>query len=117
LRVDDDGFSSSQSYIHCNSSGRWYLRGRVWDTNGADPYDTVHAGSGTVSPDNGGVTIFYGTTMASNMGPVATIRDGAANPNFYWCEDLSNFTSFSLGWSQGGGVWSGKAFYWWSHRH
>ncbi|MET7334381.1 hypothetical protein [Nonomuraea sp. NPDC005650] len=113
----DDGAASTQSYIHCNSTGRWYLRGRVWDTNGADPYDTVHAGSGTVSPDNGGVTIFYGATMASNMGPVATIRDGAANPNFYWCLDLSNQSSFSFGWSQGGGVWSGKAFYWWSHRH
>jgi hypothetical protein len=113
----DDGFSSSQSYIHCNDSGRWYLRGRVWDTNTADPYDTVHAGSGTVPPDSGGVTIHYGPTMASNMGPVATIRDGAANPNFYWCEDLSSQTDFSFGWSKGGGVWSGKAFYWWSHRH
>ncbi|TMR97524.1 hypothetical protein [Nonomuraea basaltis] len=113
----DDGFSSSQSYIHCNSSGRWYLRGRVWDTNTADPYDTVHAGSGVVPPDTGGVTIHYGPTMASNMGPVSTVRDGAANPNFYWCLDLSNQTDFSFGWSSGGGVYSGKAFYWWSHRH
>ncbi|TMR91456.1 fibronectin type III domain-containing protein [Nonomuraea basaltis] len=113
----DDGFSSSQSYIHCNSSGRWYLRGRVWDTNTADPYDTIHAGSGTVPPDSGGVTINYGPSMASNMGPVAVVRDGAANPNFYWCLDLSNQSSFSFGWSQGGGVWSGKGFYWWSHRH
>ncbi|WP_164903622.1 hypothetical protein [Nonomuraea polychroma] len=55
--------------------------------------------------------------MASNMGPVCTIRDGAANPNFYWCEDLSNQSAFSTAWSQGGGVWSGKAVYWWSHRH
>ncbi|MEV0149674.1 MULTISPECIES: hypothetical protein [unclassified Nonomuraea] len=113
----DDGFSSSQSYIHCNSSGRWYLRGRVWDTNTADPYDTVHAGSGVVAPDSGGATIHYGPTMASNMGPVSVVRDGAANPNFYWCLDLSTQTDFSFAWSAGGGVWSGKAFYWWSHRH
>ncbi|MEV4892121.1 hypothetical protein AB0K48_22325 [Nonomuraea sp. NPDC055795] len=113
----DDGSSSSQSYIHCNSSGRWYLRGRVWDTNSADPYDTVHAGSGTVASGFVGVTIFYGTTMASNMGPVSVVRDGASNPNFYWALDMSSQSSFSIGWSQGGGVYSGKAFNWWSHRH
>ncbi|MEU4511790.1 hypothetical protein AB0G05_20040 [Nonomuraea wenchangensis] len=113
----DDGFSSTQSYIHCNSTGRWYLRGRVWDTNTADPYDTVHAGSGTVPSGNAGVTISYGPTMASNMGPVSVVRDGAANPNFYWALDASSQSSFSFGWSQGGGVYSGKAFYWWSHRH
>ncbi|MFF0770989.1 hypothetical protein ACFYUK_19040 [Nonomuraea wenchangensis] len=113
----DDGLSSTQSYIHCNSTGRWYLRGRVWDTNTADPYDTVHAGSGTVASGNAGVTISYGPTMASNMGPVSVVRDGAANPNFYWALDASSQSSFSFGWSQGGGVYSGKAFYWWSHRH
>lgn len=112
-----DGSASTETYIHNNGTGRFYLRGRVWDTNTADPYDAVHAGSGTVPPDSGGVTIHYGPTMASNMGPVATIRDGAANPNFYWCLDLSNQTDFSFGWSAGGGVWSGKGFYWWSHRH
>jgi hypothetical protein len=112
-----EGFSSTETYIHTNASGRFYLRGRVWDTNTADPYDAVHAGSGTVPPDTGGVTVHYGPSMASNMGPVAVVRDGAANPNFYWCLDLSNFTDFSFGWSSGGGVWSGKAFYWWSHRH
>jgi hypothetical protein len=111
------GISSTQTYIYTNSSGRFYLRGRVWDTNTADPYDAVHAGSGTVPPDSGGVTIHYGPTMASNMGPVAVVRDGASNPNFYWCEDLSTQTDFSFAWSQGGGVWSGKGFYWWSHRH
>ncbi|WP_336214369.1 hypothetical protein [Nonomuraea sp. LPB2021202275-12-8] len=109
--------ASTETYIYTNSSGRFYLRGRVWDTNTADPYDAVHAGSGTVAPDFTGVTIHYGPSMASNMGPVAVVRDGAANPNFYWCEDLSNQTDFSIGWSAGGGVWSGKAFYWWSHRH
>ncbi|GGO63223.1 fibronectin type III domain-containing protein [Nonomuraea cavernae] len=112
-----DGISSTETYIHTNSTGRFYLRGRVWDTNTADSYDAVHAGSGVVPPDTGGATVHYGPTMASNMGPVATVRDGAENPNFYWCLDLSNQTDFSFGWSAGGGVFSGKAFYWWSHRH
>ncbi|WP_214317033.1 hypothetical protein [Nonomuraea sediminis] len=112
-----DGFSGTETYIYTNSSGRFYLRGRVWDTNTADPYDAVHAGSGTVPPDSGGVTIHYGPTMASNMGPVAVVRDGAQRANFYWCLDLSTQTDFSFAWSAGGGVWSGKGFYWWSHRH
>ncbi|WP_433235557.1 hypothetical protein ACQPYK_25550 [Streptosporangium sp. CA-135522] len=112
-----DGFASTETYIYTNGTGRFYLRGRVWDTNTANSYDAVHAGSGTVPPDYGGVTINYGPSMASNMGPVAVVRDGATTANFYWCEDLSNQSSFSLAWSQGGGVWSGKGFYWWSHRH
>ncbi|MEV4806750.1 fibronectin type III domain-containing protein [Nonomuraea sp. NPDC049421] len=112
-----DGSPSTETYIYTNSTGRFYLRGRVWDTNTADPYDAVHAGSGTVPSGNGGVTIHYGPTMASNMGPVAVIRDGATTANFYWCEDLSNQTDFSFAWSEGGGVFSGKGFYWWSHRH
>ncbi|MFD8529403.1 hypothetical protein ACFV0L_18485 [Streptosporangium canum] len=112
-----DGFASTETYIYTNSSGRFYLRGRVWDTNTADPYDAVHAGSGTVPPDYGGVTIHFGPSMASNMGPVAVVRDGAVRANFYWCEDLSSQTDFSLAWSEGGGVYSGKGFYWWAHRH
>lgn len=111
------GAAANETYIHNDSSGRFYLRGRVWDLNTANSYDAVHAGS-VVGPSGAvGGTITYGPTMASTMGPVATVRDGAANPNFYWCLDLSNFTDFSFGWSAGGGVYSGKAMYWWAHRH
>ncbi|MFC7641428.1 hypothetical protein ACFQX6_10905 [Streptosporangium lutulentum] len=112
-----DGISSTETYIHNNATGRYYLQGRFWDTTTHSSYSAVHAGSGTVPSGYYGVTITYGPSMASNMGPVAVVRDGALTPNFNWCEDASTPTDFSLAWSDGGGVRSGKGFYWWSHRH
>ncbi len=113
----NDGSTSTETYIHTNATGRFYIRGRVWDMAQVESYDAVNAGSVTIPSGNSGATYTYGTTMASNMGPVSTVRDGASNANFNWCLDASSQTGFSLEWSQGGGVYSGKAIYWWAHRH
>ncbi|WP_343951700.1 hypothetical protein [Nonomuraea longicatena] len=111
------GSSYSEASILFDGAGKWTMKGRVWEFTTSSSYETICAGSGVVSSGYYGVTITYGPSMADNMGPVATVRDGAAAPNFYWCLDASSPSGFSFGWSTGGGVLSGKAFYFWAFRH
>lgn len=109
--------SANEQYFWFDGTGRTRHVGKWWDFTSLGPTAGIMAGSLVVSSGNSGVTISYGATMSGNMGPVASVRDGASNPNFYWCGTSSNQSSFIMSWSQGGGVWSGKAIYWWSHRH
>ncbi|MFC6080904.1 hypothetical protein [Sphaerisporangium aureirubrum] len=89
-----------------------------WDDFGSVPSNAgILCGSWTLASGFAGVHISYPTTMDSNMGPVGVIRDGAANPNFYWCLTASTNSGFDIDWSLGGGVFSGKAGYFWSFRH
>lgn len=111
------GSSSSEASILFDGAGKWTMKGRVWEFTTSSSYETICAGSGVVSSGYVGVTITYGPYMSGNMGPVAVVRDGATTPNFYWCLDASSPSGFSIGWSSGGGVYSGKAFYFWSFRH
>ncbi|MBB5081387.1 fibronectin type III domain-containing protein [Nonomuraea endophytica] len=111
------GSSSTEASILFDGAGKWTMKGRVWEFTTSSAYETICAGSGVVSSGYVGVTITYGPYMAGNMGPVAVVRDGATTPNFYWCLDASSPSGFSIGWSSGGGVYSGKAFYFWSFRH
>jgi hypothetical protein len=106
-----------EQYFWFDSSGRTRHVGKWWDFTALGSTAGIIAGSLVVSSGNSGVTISYGATMSGNMGPVSVVRDGAATPNFYWCLTASNQNSFTLSWSEGGGVYSGKAVYWWAHRH
>ncbi|MEU7855268.1 hypothetical protein [Nonomuraea sp. NPDC049141] len=109
--------SSDEQYFWFDSSGRTRHVGRWWDFTALGSTAGVLAGSITVASGNSGVILSYGATMSGNMGPVSVVRDGATNPNFYWTLTASSPTGFTMSWSQGGGVFSGKALYWWSHRH
>jgi hypothetical protein len=109
--------ASDEQYFWFDSSGRTRHVGKWWDFTNLGSTAGIIAGSTTVSSGASGVTLTYGATMSGNMGPVSVVRDGASTPNFNWCLTASSQTSFTISWSQGGGVFSGKAIYWWSHRH
>ncbi|QFY09651.1 hypothetical protein GBF35_26015 [Nonomuraea phyllanthi] len=118
----DDGTSDNQ-YMWFDASGMTTHYGKWWDNAFASSTWGVHAGSRIASEGWTGVEIIYGPTMQGNMGPVAVLRDGAMTenpdlrPNFYWAIEFSTQSSFLISWSDGGGVRSGKAVYWWAHRH
>ncbi len=93
-------FGTSEIY-----NNYWYhqfdrttLVGRFKDL-GANSYWGIVCGGKTIGSGSGGGIITYGPTMASTMNPVATVRDGAATPNFYWCISASSTTGFTLVWS------------------
>lgn len=123
------GSSSSETYIFLNSSGRFFIRGRVWDANETSPYDAFAAGSFSVG---GGSTPHwasyrYGppgnlTPMATNMGPVVTLRDGGSGGpdafgNSYepkaWALTASTTEGFQVNLANA----TSFAIYFWAHRH
>lgn len=118
----DDGTSDNQ-YMWFDASGMTTHYGKWWDAAAAAPTWGIHSGSRIASSGWTGVEIGYGPTMQDNMGPVAVIRDGALtadpglHPNVFWAIERSTPTSFLISWAPGGGVQSGKAIYWWAHRH
>ncbi len=118
----DDGTSDNQ-YMWFDASGMTTHYGKWWDNTFATNTWGVHAGSRITSSGWTGVEIVYGPSMQGNMGPVAVLRDGAItsnpslDPNFNWCIEISTQVSFIISWGEGGGVRSGKAVYWWAHRH
>lgn len=108
---------STDNYFDFSASSISRHHGQ-WDDFGSMPGDAgILSGSWSLASGFAGVIIHYGTSMDSNMGPVATIRDGAQNPNFDWCITSSTTSSFDIDWSLGGGVYSGKAGYHWIFRH
>ncbi|GAA0403138.1 hypothetical protein GCM10009530_63910 [Microbispora corallina] len=120
----NDGSSSSECYIRLDSSGRWRVNGKYWDMTNVAAYDAVVAGSTTVggasSPN--WAQLFYGPTMATNMGPVVTLRDGgsggpSAFGNNYtpgaWVLTASTTDGWQINLANGNGF----AFYFWCHRH
>ncbi|WP_066373990.1 fibronectin type III domain-containing protein [Herbidospora mongoliensis] len=109
--------ASDEQYFWFDRSGRTRHVGRWWDYADLGPTAGILAGSDTVSSGLSGANYTYGSTMTGNMGPVVTVRDGAVTANFYWCLVGSNQSGFVVEWSIGGGVYSGKAVYWWVHRH
>ncbi|MER7213226.1 hypothetical protein ABT340_39700 [Streptosporangium sp. NPDC000239] len=68
-------------------------------------------GSLTVPGGNSFWGVSYPASMASNMGPVATVR--RSTPNFYWCLTASSTSGFTM--SQVGT--ESFAIYFWSFRH
>ncbi|MEV0379817.1 hypothetical protein [Nonomuraea sp. NPDC050643] len=122
-RIGYENDTSDNQYMWFDASGMTTHYGKWWDSAFASNTWGVHAGSRIASSGWTGVEIGYGPTMQGNMGPVAVLRDGAMTadpslqPNFYWCIEYSTQTSFLISWSEGGGVRSGKAVYWWAHRH
>lgn len=108
---------STDNYFHFSSNSVSRHFGQ-WDDFGSVPGNAgILCGSWSLASGFSGVHISYPTSMDSNMGPVAVIRDGAANPNFYWALTASTTSGFDIDWSLGGGVYSGKAGYFWSFRH
>ncbi|MDF5756669.1 fibronectin type III domain-containing protein [Spongiactinospora sp. TRM90649] len=117
-----NGGANTETYIHCQGDGRYYIRGRFWDFSFADSRDAIHAGSVTVSgggPPNWGL-LSYGPTMATNMGPVVALRDGGAgntSGNSFtpraWSVSYSSVTGFQVNLAAN----SSFALYWWAHRH
>ena len=125
----DDGSVNFQSYIHLNESGRFYIRGRVWDSAEISSWDAFAAGSfsvGGASSPNWAV-YRYGPTgfpspMVTNMGPVVALRDGgsggpSAFGNNYvpkaWCLTASDTSGFQVNLANG----TSFAIYFWAHRH
>lgn len=116
------GSENSECYILLDSTGRWQVRGRYWDDTDADPYDSVNAGSYSVDTSAQWTQYRYGPRMATNMGPVLTIRDGRAGGptawgNNYvpvaWVITVSNPEGFQINLETAGSF----AYYWWAHRH
>ncbi|MEU5863482.1 hypothetical protein ABZ815_20095 [Nonomuraea sp. NPDC047529] len=123
------GSSSFDTFIYLNSTGRFYIRGRVWDANETSPYDAFAAGSvsvgGAASPN--WAIYRYGppsspTSMATNMGPVVALRDGgsggpSAFTNNYvpkaWALTASDTSGFQVNLANS----TSFAFYFWAHRH
>jgi hypothetical protein len=122
-RIGYDNGSADNQYMWFDASGMTTHYGKWWDNASASNTWGVHAGSRIASSGWTGMEIKYGPTMQGNMGPVAVLRDGAMTedpdlrPNFYWAIEWSTQVSFMISWSDGGGVRSGKAIYWWAHRH
>jgi hypothetical protein len=112
--------ASDEQYFWFDSSGRTRHVGKWWDFTNLGPTAGIIAGSIVVPPNQSGETIGYGASMSGNMGPVSVIRDGNTTPNFYWTLTASSQTSFTMSWSASpptGSTYTGKAIYWWSHRH
>lgn len=108
---------STDNYFDFSSSSISRHHGQ-WDDFGSMTGDAgILSGSWTLASGFAGAIVHYPTTMDSNMGPVAALRDGARNPNFYHCLTSSTTSSYDHDWSLGGGVYSGKAGYFWSFRH
>ncbi|MFG3438318.1 hypothetical protein ACGF0J_13835 [Nonomuraea sp. NPDC047897] len=123
------GSPSFETYIHLNSSGRFFIRGRVWDANETSPYDAFAAGSFSVggAPSPVWAIYRYGppgdlTPMATNMGPVVTLRDGGSGgPNAFenvyvpkaWALTASNASGFQVNLAYN----TSFAIYFWAHRH
>ncbi|MFD0477991.1 hypothetical protein ACFQ0B_64890 [Nonomuraea thailandensis] len=112
--------AAREQYFWFDNSGRTRHVGKWWDYTQQGNTAGVFAGSVTFG--SGQFAAFtYGATMASNMGPVCTMRDGAAgnsgsssfNPNAYWCVIASSDTGFTAKSS----TTTSKAYYFWSHRH
>ncbi|MFG1709249.1 hypothetical protein ACFLIM_39265 [Nonomuraea sp. M3C6] len=122
-RIGYDNDTSDNQFLWFDGSGRTTHYGKWWDSSFAVNTWGIHSGSRISDSGWTGMVINYGPTMQGNMGPVAVVRDGAMignpglDPNFYWCIEASGQTSFTISWSEGGGVRSGKAIYWWSFRH
>ncbi len=118
----NDGSASTESFIHLDGSGRYYIRGKFWDFTALSAYEAVMAGSVSI-PGAGGSPnwgqLYYGPIMASNMGPVCTIRDGGAggSPDSFipraWSVTVSNTEYFQVNLNAA----SSFALYWWAHRH
>lgn len=118
------GSTNTECAIRFDSSGRWNVRGRYWDFENTNAYDAVIAGSwsvgGASSPN--WVIFYYGPTMATNMGPVVSLRDGASGgPNAFennmvpaaWAISASNTTGFQVNLARE----TSFAVYFWCHRH
>ncbi|AQZ62741.1 unnamed protein product [[Actinomadura] parvosata subsp. kistnae] len=112
--------AAREQYFWFDNSGRTRHVGKWWDYTQQGNTAGVFAGSVTFG--SGQFASFsYGATMASNMGPVCVMRDGAAgnsggssfNPNAYWCVIASSDTGFTAKSS----TTTSKAYYFWSHRH
>ncbi|MFC6531825.1 hypothetical protein [Nonomuraea rubra] len=117
------GGTNSQCYIWFDDSGRWQVRGRYWDSNLADPFDAIHAGSWTVSGSAQYFIYPYGTVdMATNMGPVVTVRDGRSGgptnwDNRYAAKPWVITCSSTYGFQINLDASASFAFYFWCHRH
>ncbi|MGI5161383.1 hypothetical protein [Microbispora sp. CA-102843] len=116
------GSVNSECYIQFDGTGRWQVRGRYWDDNDADPYDAINAGSYSVDEVAKGNIYSYGPTMATNMGPLVTLRDGrsggpSAFGNTYtpvaWALTASTTTGYQVNIETP----TSFAYYWWAHRH
>ncbi|MFI7705523.1 hypothetical protein [Nonomuraea sp. NPDC049480] len=121
------GSQSSDTYIYLNNTGRFFIRGRVWDSNVADPYDAFQAGSWSIGGDTTpNWAVYYyinsSSSMAGNMGPVVTLRDGfsgGADAFFNtmlpvaWAITASTNLGFQINLARG----SSFACYFWAHRH
>jgi hypothetical protein len=111
---------STDNYFDFSASSISRHHGQ-WDDFGSLPGDAgILSGSWTLASGFVGATVHYPTTMDSNMGPVASLRDGAANPNFDHCLTASTQSSYDHDWSPSGGSsgpLTGKAGYFWSFRH
>ncbi len=111
-----------EQYFWFDNTGRTRHVGKWWDYTVLGNTAGIFAGSITV----GGGTQFgvftYGAEMTGNMGPVITMRDGAAgnsnsqpsfNPNAMWCLVYSSQLGFTVKTT----TTSSKAYYFWTHRH
>lgn len=81
---------------------------------GAGPYWGILCGSEDVSSGSQFASFSYGTTMATKMNPIISIRDGGQTANFDWCLTRSDPTGFTVDWANT--ATSSKEIYYWSFR-
>ncbi|GII87046.1 hypothetical protein Ssi03_50360 [Sphaerisporangium siamense] len=111
---------SNDNYFDFSGNGISRHYGQWEDFGSLASNAGVLSGSWTIASGFVGATVHYPSTMDSNMGPVASLRDGASNPNFYHCLTSSTTSSYDHDWSPSGGLGgplTGKAGYFWSFRH
>ncbi|MEU8195222.1 hypothetical protein AB0C10_15725 [Microbispora amethystogenes] len=118
------GSAATETYLHNDSSGIYYIRGRFRDEAQVDAYDAVSVGTSTWA-GNGSASYNYGwvlypATMATLMGVVATLRDGGAGntrSNTYvpkaWACTWNDKSGFQIN-LEGA---TGFELSWWNHRH
>ncbi|MEO3857700.1 hypothetical protein [Acrocarpospora sp. B8E8] len=75
------GSPATETFMHTDGTGVFYIRGRYLDEAQMDAYDAVSVGTTTIGGSGGTINymwVLYPEPMAMLMGVVAMVRDGAA---------------------------------------
>ncbi|MBP2704391.1 fibronectin type III domain-containing protein [Microbispora sp. RL4-1S] len=117
------GDASTETFLHNDSSGRYYIRGRFMDETVIDAYDSLSVGTTTIGGSGGSINymwLLYPVTMASLMGVVCTVRDGGSG-NFQ--DNTYTPKAWSVTWNSASGFQVNLAaansfeLSWWNNRH
>ncbi|WP_433355650.1 hypothetical protein ACQP25_17315 [Microtetraspora malaysiensis] len=117
------GSPATETFLHTDGTGVFYLRGRYLDEAQMDGYDALSVGTTTIGGSGGSINymwILYPVPMATLMGVVAMVRDGASGntkDNTYTPKASACTWNSTSGFQVNLAANSSFELSWWNHRH